>query len=860
MTSGSYSEFRDALRDFESGWDRDRYEAGTIADWQLDQWADGSVTDFFPTHSRWGDLSDDEWQAMSYRSMNSLGFVGYQFGEALLIDLGYYQDDLFYGNGAATNTWDGTWTGKNGVHSLEDFMTGAAQEHAIQEAFGYNLQVIETGLGYQGESLDDYIGSTRSYVDAGQPVTVTLTLSGIMAAAHLRGAWGTLSLLQNGAVSTDEYGTSILRYIEQFGGYTTPTVEEAIAVYQGSAPIEVGDTPDPVEPGEPSPPVDPPAPEMPTTPPSVDDFANDTISAGNASVAIDWQWGRAETVEFDPASDTLFIAWIGADALSVTESTNGLTIAIPSNNQSVTLAGVSAAELDPARINVLDGSARAVFAELVGETDGHHAGGSSGGMHEGMMIDITLDTPSRTIADFDPSKDMLHLGAGVTGTRLDIFEESGDALGQTVRLAVSDDAGAVMSTTILQGLGLADLTMANFSIAEASAQNEVASALGTVITEPAGSDGYVLSYDTDGSNPPQILGTTDNGGTIWRADSNADDITGFDPARDILSVGDTSVHGMILTKSANGEIVVDSPWSDAAQIVQGVGFQDLSIDSFGIVGNEHFRQDIGGVLSWELGQGPRAQDTVYVRSHEYGVHEVMNGFDPNSMKLSFLYFGTRERLSVEDTADGLVISSLPSGQSLTLAGVTLADLVPGRVEFHHDQVIEDNLEVPFGFEQDAVTLVSRAELLTPQAPAGATTDGFQTRTGDLEDQDQGDGSGATPPTDTGNGGAGATALTDGPDTIELFWDWGAKTTFEGFDPAQDRLDFRSLGSQNLQVTEMGDDLVIEILGNGGNLTTLQGVQAEDLTLSNLTADNWNSVDDPGSALLAQLQSLGMDLG
>jgi hypothetical protein len=145
------------------------------------------VTDFFPTYSRWADLSEDEWQAMSYRSMNSLGFVGYQFGEALLIDLRYYQDDLLYGNGAATNSWNGTWTGKNGAHSLEDFMTGAAQERAIQEAFGYNLQVIETGLGYQGESLADNLGITRSSVATGQPVTVTLTLSGIMAAAHLHG-------------------------------------------------------------------------------------------------------------------------------------------------------------------------------------------------------------------------------------------------------------------------------------------------------------------------------------------------------------------------------------------------------------------------------------------------------------------------------------------------------------------------------------------------------------------------------------------------------------------------------------------------------------------------------------------------
>jgi hypothetical protein len=128
MSKGTYEEFRDALRAFESGWDRARYETGQIQDWQLNQWAGGTVEEFYPGVSSWGDLTDEQWDAMSYRSMNSLGFVGYQFGEALLIDLGYYDDDQFYGNGASTNTWDGTWTGKNGVNSLEEFMTKEAQE------------------------------------------------------------------------------------------------------------------------------------------------------------------------------------------------------------------------------------------------------------------------------------------------------------------------------------------------------------------------------------------------------------------------------------------------------------------------------------------------------------------------------------------------------------------------------------------------------------------------------------------------------------------------------------------------------------------------------------------------------------
>ncbi|MTH99982.1 1,4-beta-glucanase, partial [Roseibium sp. RKSG952] len=146
MSKGTFTDFLSALLAFESGWDRERYETGVIQDWQLNAWAGGEVTKFFPNYTSWGDLSDSEWETMAYRSQNSLGFVGFQFGEALLIDLGYYDDDKFYGNGESTNKWDGTWTGKNGVTSLEDFMTKEAQTVAIQEAFGFNLQIIEDGL------------------------------------------------------------------------------------------------------------------------------------------------------------------------------------------------------------------------------------------------------------------------------------------------------------------------------------------------------------------------------------------------------------------------------------------------------------------------------------------------------------------------------------------------------------------------------------------------------------------------------------------------------------------------------------------------------------------------------------------
>jgi hypothetical protein len=499
---------------------------------------------------------------------------------------------------------------------------------------------------------------------------------------------------------------------------------------------------------------------------------------------------------------------------------------------------------------------------MVGSHGTTPGGSGNGHSHQHMHVTLSFASDAQVIDDFMPAMgDVIEIGPDITSDSFAIFEESGDALGQTVRIELTE--GNVTKQIIFTGFGLGDLDLGNFSITDQAVLNEVSSALGQIVFTPGVGDGYQLSYDTDGSNPPDTTGATDSGGVKFRADSNADDITGFRPGMDQLDFGGTSVHGMIVTKSTSGEIVIDSPWSDAAQIVQGVTYQDVTIENFGVVGNEHFRQDMGAVVNWEQGVGPRETDTIYVRSHEYGVHEVIDGFDPATMKISFLYFGTRERLSVEDSSEGLIISSLPTGQSVALTGVSKADLIPGLVEFHHDQVMEDNLEVPFGFDQNDVTLVDRTMLLTPEAPVGATTDGHQTRTGDLNGSSSGTDNGGV--TDGGTSDtdddqtAGAVTVGVGADVAELTWNWGVKTEITGFDAGEDVLDFNSLSESDVAVSENGDDLVFEVVGNGGHTVTLQDIQAEDLSLGNLTADDWNSIDEANSALVGQLEALGMSL-
>ena len=245
------------------------------------------------------------------------------------------------------------------------------------------------------------------------------------------------------------------------------------------------------------------------------------------------------------------------------------------------------------------------------------------------------------------------------------------------------------------------------------------------------------------------------GGGIDHVAGTSGMISGFDLLRDRLDFGDVSVHGMILGKLVDGSAVIVNPWQpDSYQRITDlngdpVRWNQLTMENFAPVGNEHLRTDAGAVMSWELGVGPRSDavvadaegridfthpgaavvETVYIRSHEYGVQEVVRNFDPENDKISFIYLGTRERVSALDTDQGLLISVEPSGQSVLIEGVQSTQLRADNVEFHFDQVREDNLEAVLGFDQNDVALVDRTILLTPAAPAGASTDGFQVESG-----------------------------------------------------------------------------------------------------------------------------------
>ena len=130
----------------------------------------------------------------------------YQMGEGALIDTGYYTDD---GKKNNNKFLDQFWTGKDGVYSQKEFLKNhLAQENAVRE-YAY-LHWVEI----KNKNLDLYIGRiVHGHL---------LTISGILAGAHILGVGGLEAFIKHGVVREDGNQVRIVAYIDQFAGYKTP--------------------------------------------------------------------------------------------------------------------------------------------------------------------------------------------------------------------------------------------------------------------------------------------------------------------------------------------------------------------------------------------------------------------------------------------------------------------------------------------------------------------------------------------------------------------------------------------------------------------------------------------------------------
>lgn len=150
----------------------------------------------------------------NYHAVNQLGYLGkYQMGEGALIDTGYYTAD-----GTATNDWQPShFTGKGGIHSKAQFLASPeAQEAAIRAYMDKQWQYIASVQKYDGQVLGG----------------VKITISGMLAGAHLVGNGGVKTYLNSGGdtAPVDGNNVSVASYVKQFAGYATPyKVDHSVA-------------------------------------------------------------------------------------------------------------------------------------------------------------------------------------------------------------------------------------------------------------------------------------------------------------------------------------------------------------------------------------------------------------------------------------------------------------------------------------------------------------------------------------------------------------------------------------------------------------------------------------------------------
>ena len=141
----------------------------------------------------------------NYKAFNKYGYAGkYQMGEAALVDAGYY----YKPGGRYNNDWKGSFRGKDGVYSIQDFLNSPKAQENAQMIFKKRQWGYLKAVG-----ADKYIGKVIN--------GYTITKSGLLAGAHLKGAGCVINYLKSDGKNNacDAFGTSVETYMKKFAGY-----------------------------------------------------------------------------------------------------------------------------------------------------------------------------------------------------------------------------------------------------------------------------------------------------------------------------------------------------------------------------------------------------------------------------------------------------------------------------------------------------------------------------------------------------------------------------------------------------------------------------------------------------------------
>ena len=199
-------------------------------------------------------------------------------------------------------------------------------------------------------------------------------------------------------------------------------------------------------------------------------------------------------------------------------------------------------------------------------------------------------------------------------------------------------------------------------------------------------------------------------GQIFYSDGSNQRINNFDPSQDRVDIGPDSIHNQIPIDTPDGLVFQNMFNPNRALTLVGINLKDLKAENFTPISDAHLQQDLSAALAWENGTGYIRENTVYVRSHEQGLEEIVE-FNPETDRISFFYLSVRGdnqlNFAVEQTAVGVRFYSPITGQSITLSGIEFSDLNSSHFEWRANQ-LEDNIAGRMGLSDKIVnfTIVS----------------------------------------------------------------------------------------------------------------------------------------------------------
>ncbi|AHE68106.1 hypothetical protein Loa_02569 [Legionella oakridgensis ATCC 33761 = DSM 21215] len=633
MSNSDFEQFLTALGAFESGIDTTQTQ--TTSWMQYLQVFDPNRGNVDPNSVNLSDPND--LAELQYHVHNTLGFLGkYQFGEPLLIDLGYYSPAPtgYYGT-TATNEWQGTWTGKNGVDSKEEFMTNV-QELAIREAFAMNMGVINQYLNQAGKTIDDFLGHEFTYTRFGEAHIATVTMSGILASAHLQGPGGVAQLLLHNIASSDEYGTNILFYMDKFGGYHTPFGTNGDDFLVGSDYSET--------------------------------FMGEgghneyETGGGNDKIIIAQNiTGNDVIQDFDIARDvislTKFPGLTFAD-LSITALNNNAVIHFP-NGQTVTLNNVDASQISANQF--VSGPYKIMWNAGSGDT---------------------------IIENFNLQHDLIDLNYAFASNNLALYEENGsaviDVIGNNQRI-------------ILAGIELDELSPFHFIKAPTDFA-QVHFGINSDHTPPVVDPGDANTGNdnpADGGDNNNQQGTMDGDVFAYTWNWGARDvIQGFDATEDKIDLQNfwTSFDRIQFYDNANGDAVIDlTTLNNQTITLADVSVQQLSSANFiGVTGTMGIHNEPNNPPANEPTDPspPSENDAIppedttgsgdsYVFTWKWGAAETINNFDVGQDVIDLKSFwSSYSQFSIYDNPQGNAVIDLSqlNNQTITIQGVSSAEL------------------------------------------------------------------------------------------------------------------------------------------------------------------------------------------